>query len=286
VVQEVLKGTTTQIEYIMGALTAVFRITLPRSNMLIASDVASAQIPRETPEGASMAAEERARAEARKIVTTTDGQNALLADVAKEVAQYLVQTDEAVDVMLAVSVGLAPADKLAQTNLWSRDLEELETLTPYPDPRMEAYREYNIGVANEALAYQAEDPKAALKYLQEASIQYGKALADRPDEKYFLEPQNRIKTGLAHYSVPVDVPSPVAAQPAADAPLSNDDVIALVGAKMDQPNILDAIHSAAAVNFDLSISGQLTLTRAGVNGTILSAMKAKAKEAAAAPKAK
>jgi len=62
-------------------------------------------------------------------------------------------------------------------------------------------------VAYEALAYKAEDPKAAMKYLDEAAIDYGKAIDSRPGEHYFLEPhgaskkQSRITNSLKNKGV-------------------------------------------------------------------------------------
>jgi hypothetical protein len=82
----------------------------------------------------------------------------------------------------------------------------------------DAYRLYNIGVANEALGYAAEDPKSAMKFLDEAAINYGKAVDDKPSEKYFLEPQKRIETAIAHYrklEEARNVPTPEAPPPAA-----------------------------------------------------------------------
>jgi len=38
-----------------------------------------------------------------------------------------------------------------------------------------------------------------MKYLSQASINYGKAIDNNPAEKYFREPQKRIETALAHY---------------------------------------------------------------------------------------
>jgi hypothetical protein len=49
------------------------------------------------------------------------------------------------------------------------------------------------------MAYAAEDSKAAMKYLDQSSIYYGKAIDSNPAEKYFREPQTRIQTALAHY---------------------------------------------------------------------------------------
>ena len=70
---------------------------------------------------------------------------------------------------------------------------------PFPKLSEDAYRLYNIGVAYEALAYQADDEATAMKYLEEAAINYGKAIDAKPAEKYFLEPQKRIETAIVHY---------------------------------------------------------------------------------------
>jgi hypothetical protein len=123
----------------------------------------------------------------------------LIRDAVTQIAARLVSTDEIVEVLLAHGKQLDAANKLAESGLWSRCLETLETMTPFSDPREDAYRIYNIGVANEALGYQAEDHKTASKFLQEAAISYGKAIDTRPDEKNFLEPQTRIETAVTYY---------------------------------------------------------------------------------------
>ena len=202
--------------------------------------------------------------------------------MATEIASNLVNTSEQVDVNLAVGSGLDEADKLMDQKLWTRALEGLETMAPFPQPEQDAYRLYDLGVVNEALGYQAEDVTQARKYLQEASIDYGKAIDAKPDEKNFLQPQTRIDTALAHYKTLGDQAAQVASAaaapkaPAADA-LTNADVIAMVAAKLDQGNILDTIKTAGAVNFDLSAKGQINLAKSNVNGTIIAAMKTKAR---------
>jgi hypothetical protein len=123
----------------------------------------------------------------------------LIHQVVSQIASRLVSTDEPVPVLLAHGKQLDSANKLADSGMWQRYLEALETTTPFPDPREDAYRLYNIGVANEALAYQTEDRKAASTLLQDAAINYGKAIDQRPDEKYFLEPQTRIETAITYY---------------------------------------------------------------------------------------
>jgi hypothetical protein len=222
---------------------------------------------------------------ANKPPTPIELRDKLVKDISYQIVSHLVNTSEQVPVDLAVGGGLDDADKLMDQKLWTRALENLETMTPFPQPPQDAYRLYDLGVVNEALGYQAEDVTQARKYLQEASIDYGKAIDAKPDEKNFLPPQTRIDTALEHYKTLGDRAAAIAQAasaaatpkaPASDA-LTNDDVIAMVAAKLDQANILDTIKTAGTVNFDLSAKGQIALSNGKVNGTIIAAMKAKAR---------
>jgi hypothetical protein len=123
----------------------------------------------------------------------------LLDNAVKQIVSEVVNTRETVEVLLAKGKGMEPGVKDAEAGLWSRALEAWETLPALPRPVDDAYRLYDIGVADEALAYAADDIKSATKFLDEASINYGKAIDSNPGEKYFLEPQKRIETALAHY---------------------------------------------------------------------------------------
>jgi hypothetical protein len=203
----------------------------------------------------------------------------LIKDVALQIASRLVNTQEDVTVFLARGNGLDDADTLLENKQYTRALENLDTMTPMGKPDDDAYRLYDLGVANEALGYQAEDVNKARKYLQEASIDYGKAIDAKPAEKMFLEPQNRIDTALAHYKVLSDEVNQrnakTAAAPAADV-LTNADVISMVQAKLDQANIIDTIQHSSA-KFDVSAKGQVDLAKAGVAGPIITAMKTKAR---------
>jgi hypothetical protein len=268
--------------------------------------------------------------------TSADVRAHLLNDAVHQIASRLVNTEEPVEVFLARGK-LDDANKQADAGLWTRYRETLETMTPLPNKEDDAYRLYNIGVAYEALAYESEDQAAATKFLQEAAINYGRAIDDKPSEKYFLEPQKRIDTAMAHYKrlhedskiqVAADAPadqgtadqSPQAAKstnaratkapgsttgktttrstnqtaqakppavgnsivPASSKtavePLTNDQVIQLVKANLDEENIIDTIKTAPAVNFDLSVNGEVKLAQNGVKGKILSAMKARARQ--------
>jgi hypothetical protein len=223
----------------------------------------------------------------------------LIQDAAMQIASHLVNTTEQVTVNLARGGALDEPDKLLENKLYARALEALEVTTPFSTPEEDSYRLYNIGVANEALAYTAEDVNKARTYLQQAAINYGKAIDAKPTEKNFLEPQNRIDTALAHYKslseeskTPVQetasshapavkaTSAPAAKSAAADPPgdaMTNDQVIEMVAAHMDEANIIDNIQHAADVNFDLSVQGQVYLSQHGVNGRLLTAMKTRAR---------
>ncbi len=235
----------------------------------------------------------------------------------KDISSRLVDTSENVEVLLGRGK-LDDSDRLADQGLWTRMAEGLETMTPFPKPEDDAYRVYNLGVAYEAMAYAAKDPKAAKTYLEQAAINYGKAIDDDKSEKYFLEPQTRIETAAAHYKLieeraaePAPAPAPTSASasssgsssaskghggsssksgssahktaaassasaPAGAKPLTNQDVIEMAKAGMDEDNLIANIREAKAVNFDLSTQGQIDLLHNGIKGKVLTAMRTRA----------
>jgi hypothetical protein len=212
----------------------------------------------------------------------------LISEAVQKIAAHIVNTRETVEVYLAKQKGaLDEGDKLAVAGLWERALETFENATPNPKPTEDAYRLYDTGVAYEALAYKAEDPKAAMKYLDEAAIDYGKAIDSRPAEKYFLEPQRRIEDAIAHYRQleqqrhpapqAASVPNaPAASKPGAAKALTNAQVIAMVKAGMDDDTVTQAIRTAKVVSFDLTAEGQKAVADGGASATVLAAMKVRA----------
>jgi len=256
----------------------------------------------------------------------------LIRQIVAQIAARVVNTDEMIDVPLARGK-LDEADKLAEHALWSRYLETLEQMTPFSDPAADAYRFYAIGVGYEAEAYAEENHVAAKKLLEQAAINYGKAIDGKPSEKYFLEPQSRIEVAVTHYrqlevqaNIPTEAPpapaatltepAPAAApakkpsttrstkpgtsatKPATAAkpsstsggsstkaagsssahakpPLTNDDIIKMRKAGVDEDTIINAIHDAASVDFDLSTDGLVKLAQNDVKGKLVSTMRAK-----------
>ncbi len=288
-----------QVQEMTAMLTLSFEAQDVRGNRGIAADTVTSKFDREYPVAAAATAKPTMSSilgahipkmpltggvpgtggPEDHVPTPQELREDLIKDASLQIASRLVNTQEDVDVFLARGGGLDDADTLMEQKLYTRALESLETMTPFPQPDADAYRLYDLGVVNEALGYQAEDVGKARKYLQDAAIEYGKAIDSKPTEKMFLEPQNRIDTALAHYKVLSDEAASqravAASAPAADV-LTNADVISMVQAKLDQANILDTIQHSTA-KFDLSAKGQVDLAKAGVSGQIITAMKAKAR---------
>jgi tetratricopeptide (TPR) repeat protein len=220
----------------------------------------------------------------------------LLTQAVKQIAQHLVTTNETVEVLLAKGKKLEEGNKQAEAGLWQRALETYETAPQMPKPTDDAYRLYDIGVAYEALAYAAEDEKSAMKFLDEAAINYGKAIDDKPAEKYFLEPQKRIETAIAHYRELQEQrrPKVVAAEavsaskPAASTAqakgLTNAQVVAMVKSGMEDDTIMQAVKAAKSASFDLSSGAQQELASNGVSAPVIAAMKARAAHKSTAAK--
>jgi hypothetical protein len=307
----------------IGDLSIIFRISEPRSKLVVKSDIATAKVnevisktaapatAQQQPvkifgktmpnmntmkiPGTNQTVQTNAQPTTKpRFATTDEAQSYLVNDAARQIAAYLVNTTEVLTIPLAVGGALNGPDKFAVNGLWSRYREALGEMQPFSDAKQEGYRQYDIGVANEGQAYDATENKAAMKYLEAASIAYGKALDANPGEQAFLDSQGRIKAALEHYedigkTTPLSTAAPMTsslgerpAAPAEDA-MSNNDVIDMVTAHLDEKNILDTIQNAPSVSFDLSPKGQIALSKAGVNGNIIMAMKNRTRNADSGP---
>ncbi|HVN93651.1 MAG TPA: hypothetical protein VMT38_08145 [Terracidiphilus sp.] len=305
---------TATFERITGQLNVSFQTKDAAGNMLISDNISSSFDGEYDSEGNSTShgmmgeitgkfsrAKGGAKSEDLNPPTPAELRSRLIIDAVQQIAEHLVDTDETVDAFLARKDGpLEEGDKDAETGLWERALETYETATPFPKPEEDAYRLYDIGVAYEALAYQAQDQKMIMKYLDQAAINYGKAIDAKPDEKYFLQPQKRIETAIAHYKQ-LDQEQQAAARAKAQAAsadnnpppgptegspgkgLTNAQVITMVKSGIDESVVLQAIRGADAVDFDLTPAGQRTLTSSGVTPRELAEMKTQAAKKPTAP---
>lgn len=196
----------------------------------------------------------------------------------------VVPTIETIEVQLAKGK-LEDSSKLAKSGLWTRMMETLQTMPPLKKPQDDAYRLYNLGVAAEALSYQAEDDAVGRKMLEQAAMYYGKAIDQKPDEKYFRGPQIRIQTAMAQagktegqkamYARSLAAKSKSLTNKPSDT-LTNQNVIDLVGSGLDEGILLDMIRQAKSVNFDLGAQGVVQLLQNKVSNRAIAAMRARA----------
>jgi hypothetical protein len=228
------------------------------------------------------------------------GQSAVLSAMANglayQVERLVVPTEERVSVLLPKG-GLEPLAAFASAGLWNKYLEGLETSPPRSSPKDESYRQYALGVAYEALGYGAEDTATTLRYLEQASVHYNKALEDNPKEEYFLKPYKafwgskqaespiqRVSDALVQYqqlqTFDEQASSRLSSQGTKDVNntegqgegeqvVTNQSVIDMASAGLSDDIILSAINSAPRRQFDVSPNGLIQLAKGKVSKRVI-----------------
>jgi len=103
--------------------------------------------------------------------------------------------DEPRDVLLAVDDELKPGNSQAQADAWPEALEAWTSAAMNPGPG-EAARQYNLGVAHEAMGAAAMHNGAldeATSHFAQAQECYSTALKTDPNEKYFRDTMARLE---------------------------------------------------------------------------------------------
>jgi hypothetical protein len=232
-----------------------------------------------TPQGQPYREIGRKREEPFKQVPSREQVNEYLIDgMVSLVARRVVSTDETFTVPLPMGK-METASRLGIASRWGAMIEALEKMPALASPGDEAYRQYGLGVANEALAYQETDRRQKLDFLAKAALGYKNAIRMNANEDAFRTAQDRIAT----YSPPEPAPAQRGSTGAdrsaprgatADASIiSNQDVIKLAAEKFSEDFILDAIGTARKVDFDVSTSAVIALKRAGVSEKVIKAMR-------------
>ncbi len=232
---------------------------------------------------------------------TIEGQ--LVERIVDKIVRQLAPTKEEVGVLLPEG-SLKDLNNLAKGHLWGNYLEAIELLPAKTAPKDESYRQYALGVANEALAYSAEDVDSSLRYLQEASSHYNEALSSNPQEKYFARafdglaatlqgkhnmsaPLERVQTSLIKYQKLKDFRDAPQAQLAASAAaskgldgapadpdlLDNTGVISMVQAGLSDDIVINAIKTTEKTSFDLSPKGLIQLSQANVSEKVIQTLQ-------------
>ena len=222
-------------------------------------------------------------------------QDLLIDGVVQRAAARVSPGRQPVRVLLARSDVLDRLNPLAQNRKWSEWLGGLEELAPNRDRKRESYRAHNLAVAHEALAYDADATARSRELLARAGALVAQATSMNPDEKYFGQTADRIARSAsayerldALYASAATAPSPspsvkrvpssvetTTPPPAAKAAMTNDDVIELRKAGLDDENLLAAIRDASTVQFDLSPAGLKALLAAKVSNKVIAVMRAR-----------
>ncbi len=269
---------------VRGDMRVEVRVRIVKTNALI---VSRAYVP----------AFNREYAANVKVPQREEVEAALFASGARAAAAEVTPSSTSITVMMGrPDDDVDDRNKLAEEGLWVKLAEQLEAMKPLKDPKKDAYRLFNIGVATEAQAYQAKDLAATQKFLERAAAMYAQALQQKPDEEYFQPPIARVTDSIGLYkeferqqtliasggALPdlmppgaADPPATAAASDTPDKPMSNKDVIDLVQAGLSEENLLAAIKDAKTAKFDLTVEGLKELLAAKVPNTVVAAMREK-----------
>ena len=224
-----------------------------------------------------------------------------ISQVVDRIARRITPTRETIYVLVPKG-SLEALGALAEAGQWNLYLEALEKRQPSPKPVDDSYRQYALGTAYEALGYAADEADVTLKYLEQASVYYGKAIETNPGEKYFSKeyesfvgnllkgdrqippPLQRVQSALVSYRRLEDFrdnyESLLASKAVEDAKslesgdgggeaMDNAAVISMSQAGLDFDIILKAIDSTPRHQFDVSSQGLIELATAKVDKRII-----------------
>ena len=229
----------------------------------------------------------------------------LLKRAARKIAAQIVPTKERVSVLVP-RASFEPLIPLAESGDWERYLAAAEAMPPKKNQKEEAYRQYAMAIAREALAYARENRADALDLLRAAKSHYDTASALNPDESLFRQgytsllssgnigsPTTRAAESVSRFeswtgpgaAVRVASTTPVAgpkssgsksgsaAKPPSGAGMKNQTVIDLARAGLSDENIIMAIDAAAETQFDVSPAALIALSKAGVSKSVIAHMQ-------------
>lgn len=239
--------------------------------------------------------------------STSEVEEQMLDRAAQKAAGLVTPSREPVRVLLARSDEVDRLNDLARSRKWNEWRAALQETRPHRDPKRDAYRLHNIGIACEAQAYEATADEDAQRLLGEAAGFVQQAIAAKKDEKYFTEAFSRISSSGLSYTRLRTMRASLAMRPATTtakssgpaetvklgakspvketvklapkspvktgAAMTNADVIDLRKAGLDDDNLIAAIKDADATKFDLTPAGLKVLLSAKVSNRVITAMR-------------
>jgi hypothetical protein len=140
------------------------------------------------------------RSTSQEPQTEEDVKQILIREVVKQIATKLGNTRQTLEVQVAGGDDhLNRAADFIGQRLWARAIEELDKTPVFPKEDKEAYRQYDLGLAYEAMSYDASTFADQRENLFKAEEYYDKALEMNQKEKYFVETVARTKDAIARY---------------------------------------------------------------------------------------
>lgn len=112
-------------------------------------------------------------------------EDANMTEVVAEIVRRLLPTKESIAILLPKG-RLEDAIPYGEAGMWNKYLDALLKLPMMPNPLDEAYHQYAMGVAYEALGYSADDLDTSLKYLEKSAMLYNLAAEANPKEVNFI----------------------------------------------------------------------------------------------------
>jgi hypothetical protein len=224
--------------------------------------------------------------------TAEDVRQILVTNVVNRIAAQLGTTVETVPAQIAVGEDrLDRSATFIEQRLWARAIEELEKIPAFAKPEDESYRRYNLGLAYEAMSYDATGFATQRANLFQAQEHYDKAAELNPGQRYFVEVIARTKDSVARYraldaaqrgdlkqaaapAAAAPAPAAAAAKAAAQA-LSVNDVIDMRSAGVPDPQIVELIR-ASPVTFALDKDTLMAIAKAKLPVALQNELRAKA----------
>ena len=229
--------------------------------------------------------------------TQEDVKQILIRDVVQLVAANLGNTVQVVEAQIAGGdPALDRAGDFMSKRLWSRAVEELEKKTAFAKPEDESYRQYSLGLAYEAMSYDAKVFTEQRANLFKAQEYYDKAAELNSGQRYFVEVVARTKDSVARYRTleamskedrskqqptgtatarSADAPAAAPASATRSAGLTVDDVIKMHAAQVSPADIIRLINNSD-ISFALDVDTLIKLSSAKLPLDLENAMRAKA----------
>jgi hypothetical protein len=219
-----------------------------------------------------------------------DVKQIIIKEVVQQIAANLGNTTRALQVEVAVGdEHLSRAAEFLDKQLWSRAVDELEKTPAYAKPEEEAYRQYDLGLAYEAMTYDSKNASEQKENIFKAAEYYDKSLELNTKEKYFVESVARTKDSIARFKaldlqqasqkapVPVTSSKEPAPKDAATAPtIKVGDVIEMFSSGVPEDQIVDIIRNSPVVFNPRDKDTVLAIAKAKLPVTLQNEMRKKA----------